>query len=652
MISNSTLELLENEIKEFIETINNLDKVNIIRSDSKYAKEEVEEFSKRYRSVLDEIKRKINVLTKELHNIKQMDWKTINIAFFGETNAGKSTLIEAITQGDGSTIGDGRKDYTRSVNTYSISNGIKLLDMPGIEGKEEEIKEEIHKAVNKAHIVFYVHPDDKEPERGTIKKIKNYLRKNAEVYTILNIRGIFPPQILEQKFNSAVKIQKRTDKHLKENLGNIYKGSLQVHALFGFFGRAQKIPSHLEEKYKSAIKLYGSKENLKKASRIEEIISLMQNWSSSDYQLKILWGNFHKILLTQEEILSRILNFKKELDKTIKDLQKELKQLQRKFEREKSTLENNISRIIELHTFRLKVNLKKIVHSSIENELDEKRLEFLIKSEINVFKENLRKELESEINDFKDRILEDIHSLLRHIKSVSSIKVNIDLKNIIDEISYTFTDILNEIKDVALKIIGIFLTYLANPIIGIIIGILNLLEKIFDWFFGNSSEKKAKAKQKANQHIEESIAKVKKDINKKIGKTYREIDKQFKKVIKEIHKANKNLNYLSKTLDPIIHKFMESNLLVATLFTKEIDKSAEFGFIQIKLKEGASAAIVTHNPWNIKLKLKQLGIKNVYTFNSLEELKHKVNNYENEFFKRLNRVIRQGNKIQPSKLTN
>jgi GTP-binding protein EngB required for normal cell division len=86
---------------------------------------------------------------------KNAEWDKLNVAFFGETNAGKSTIIEALTNGEGHTIGEGYKDFTLDVNIKQFKN-INLVDMPGIEGKEYKVIKSIKEAVNKSHIIFYV----------------------------------------------------------------------------------------------------------------------------------------------------------------------------------------------------------------------------------------------------------------------------------------------------------------------------------------------------------------------------------------------------------------------------------------------------------------------------------------------------------------
>ena len=85
-------------------------------------------------------------------------WDKLVIAFFGETNAGKSTIIETFRilfdesrnragkEGDGLIVGDGRSDFTKVYEEYNLKiNGKEfiLIDVPGIEGREEDFRDEI-----------------------------------------------------------------------------------------------------------------------------------------------------------------------------------------------------------------------------------------------------------------------------------------------------------------------------------------------------------------------------------------------------------------------------------------------------------------------------------------------------------------------------
>lgn len=160
---------------------------------------------------------------KELESLKNNEeWENFTIAFYGETGAGKSTLIECLrlffkerskmdqqerfrrlysnyqnnyqnderkkqailnelhSLQDGAIIGDGRSDFTLKTRSYSFQynhQNFTLLDVPGIEGNEKKVIDQISNATQKAHAIFYVtktpNPPQKgeEGKRGTIEKM-------------------------------------------------------------------------------------------------------------------------------------------------------------------------------------------------------------------------------------------------------------------------------------------------------------------------------------------------------------------------------------------------------------------------------------------------------------------------------------------------
>ena len=54
-----------------------------------------------------------------------------SITLFGRTMAGKSTLMEILTHGDGKSIGKGTQRTTRDVRRYEW-NGLEITDVPGV----------------------------------------------------------------------------------------------------------------------------------------------------------------------------------------------------------------------------------------------------------------------------------------------------------------------------------------------------------------------------------------------------------------------------------------------------------------------------------------------------------------------------------------
>ncbi len=147
---------------------------------------------------------------KELKSLKNNEeWEIFTIAFYGETGAGKSTLIECLrlffkeqskvvqqerfkrlysnyqnnyqndernkqailnelhSLQDGAIIGDGRSDFTLKTRSYSFQynhQNFVLLDMPGIEGSEKKVVDQISNATQKPMLFFML------PKRLILRK--------------------------------------------------------------------------------------------------------------------------------------------------------------------------------------------------------------------------------------------------------------------------------------------------------------------------------------------------------------------------------------------------------------------------------------------------------------------------------------------------
>ncbi len=70
-------------------------------------------------------------------------------------------------------MGDGRSDFTLETRSYTLKYNNKtftLLDVPGIEGDEKKVIQQISNATQKAHAIFYVTKKPTPPQKGEEKK--------------------------------------------------------------------------------------------------------------------------------------------------------------------------------------------------------------------------------------------------------------------------------------------------------------------------------------------------------------------------------------------------------------------------------------------------------------------------------------------------
>ena len=194
----------------------------------------------------------------------QLDWDQANIAFYGETNAGKSTVIEALLlffgfgtdRVQGATIGDGSPDFTREMTRYLCRHGGKqfaLVDLPGIEGNERAVTAAIEYALARAHVVLYMTPNARPPQggekdrEGTLEKIRRQLGPQAAVWAVYNkkinnVSEMELPLLTDDEKQSLSAGPNSLDAKMSNVLGTHYRGHIALSALPGFLSLADKLP--------------------------------------------------------------------------------------------------------------------------------------------------------------------------------------------------------------------------------------------------------------------------------------------------------------------------------------------------------------------------------------------------------------------------
>ncbi|GAA9042077.1 hypothetical protein HpHA136_08610 [Helicobacter pylori] len=100
-------------------------------------------------------------------------------------------LLELERLQDGAIIGDGRSDSTLETKSYTLKHNNKtftLLDVPGIEGDEKKVKQQISSTTKKPMLFFMLqkHPllrkKEKKEKRERLKRSKtNSIRKQRYI---------------------------------------------------------------------------------------------------------------------------------------------------------------------------------------------------------------------------------------------------------------------------------------------------------------------------------------------------------------------------------------------------------------------------------------------------------------------------------------
>lgn len=203
---------------------------------------------------------------------RQQENDTFTVSLFGRTNAGKSTLLEGILGGDGSTIGQGEQRTTENVTAYDWE-GIQLLDTPGIAAFDGEEDEAIAwEAIDRSDLILFMVMSD-SIQKSEFDQFVDLRNRNKPVLIVLNVKRDIDHGIRRRRFLRKKKQEVTPEgqagnieelKHrAREYLGHPSVSVIPIHA------RAVYLASNAESDDERA--------KLLEASRIDDLLTQIQD---------------------------------------------------------------------------------------------------------------------------------------------------------------------------------------------------------------------------------------------------------------------------------------------------------------------------------------------------------------------------------------
>lgn len=508
-------------------------------------------------------------------------WDNLVIAFFGETGAGKSTIIETFRilfdknkeKGqDGLIVGEGQPDFTKECQEYTLSihgRPFTLIDVPGIEGNEtEEIKSEIQHALRKAHCVFYVQRNDKQPDRATTEKIRHYLQDWVSVYSIHNVRsgGAFDYDEEEERVDlyteNVQKVTALITETFKQTLGDIYKGNLSVQALLALCSVAHFSEKRdiLIETQRELQEYFGTNSAMWEFCRMSQLVDLVKE-KADNFQAEIVESNKQKLESLARatyrdinQIIYRNKEKEKEFKDSLVDFKKDVVQI---FDETKGKVQGTIN---SQHR-KLYNDIKLIAYDVIDAVAKDK--EGILRAMVDMKVKNSQKELKNQLTtiideakqrlDIRRKALDGLRSDILSMNQAIDLKIDINLNAPLKEL------------DLSLKDVGSFLSALGSgalagspfggwvgATVGAYIGGLSYILR--HWIFGDGG--KSKARLKVQKIINEERDKDNTPIELNNRLSYM-LDQAQGAIIENINQEIRNIEALGETIENTKEKIRE-----------------------------------------------------------------------------------------------
>ena len=247
-----------------------------------------DETSKSLSEQLQKIRSDYYILPEKMReDVDSINRSGFSITVFGRTMAGKSTLMEILTHGDGKSIGNGRQRFTRDVRTYTYKK-LQITDVPGVaafEGKDDE--NIAFDAAKKCDlIVFLINDDDVQPE--VTECLSRIFSIGKPVICIINVKQGIADDLCEKEMKM---FKSRLDKKMNtERLDGIKQQMFEFGKSYGQDWHSIRFAYvHLKAAYMSQQEKHREwSETLLYLSRFEYVDKLITDEISSK-------GSFYKL---------------------------------------------------------------------------------------------------------------------------------------------------------------------------------------------------------------------------------------------------------------------------------------------------------------------------------------------------------------------
>lgn len=447
---------------------------------------------------------------------------------------------------DGEIMGDGRSDFTLDSTVYDFEiNGypVGIIDVPGIEGDEKKVEDEIVSSVQKTHAVLYVTAKNAVPNEGTVNRIKQYIGDQTEVWTIFN-KSIKNYRALSKGLDLSdddKKSLKDMEYKLKEVLGSNYSGTVTIAGLPAFYSQATCLVP-FSDRHNGQLKYFEKgfdRSKLSELSNLQSLVDILKNQIVGDVKAKIRKSNFNKVKYVIDDSVEQLIKSKALFVEMEQGLRARVQNTNHEIDNHFAACIGQIKKDRDTLLGKFASDSQDEIYTYIDSDVsnDDFKDEFkkIIKNNADNFEQSLKKAIESRLEELSVRIEHSQKKLQNSIERFYDDSFEL-AQNRGVQFDFNFK-LDNGIK------VGALLSALAgaallawNPAgwvimalsaLGIVVGIVKSV-----WNFFDSDYKKSQQKKNVNSHLPKIVA----QLEEGSGKSIKELEKSLKSQNAEIKK--------------------------------------------------------------------------------------------------------------------
>ena len=474
---------------------------------------------------------------KQVREIKENHVRLdkFSIALFGRTMTGKSTLMEILTNGDGSSIGKGGQRTTRDVRSYDWK-GLKITDVPGIaafEGREDE--EKAFEAAAQSDLVLFLITDD-APQDEEAKCLARVRSLGKPILGICNVKTA-----LKNADDVSLFLRRDWFKRRRKALDAIVRQFHEFAEKYSPGSRVHFVHTHLQSKFLSQQSEYKTQQSeLEHASRFayaeKQVVSEVVSRGTF-----LRWKSFiDGAVVPMLEFSEKLLDFSAQNSSSGKVLIAKRRQVKSWSDGFRKSGEERIDTFINKEMNSLRAKIPGFAEDNYEAQDAGKRWNRLVKNQ------GIERKAEKLVDQIQNECKYELSEIARQLKSELNFvdKFAGDRRISMDSI-FDAKRAWNWTTNIISGGLATAAIILASGPLGWIAAGVGLVGRFLSWLFEDREEKARKQRKKLESKLKHNVSKIERNLQKELGDWF---DQDLLK---------KQVNVLLRDFQPIISSTLE-----------------------------------------------------------------------------------------------